>query len=46
VKNGVPYVTLGQAELAPGQSVTLATTFSNPAKAVIAYTPQLINVKY
>jgi hypothetical protein len=46
VKNGVPYVTLGQAELAPGQTVTLTTTFSNPAKAVIAYTPQLINVKY
>jgi hypothetical protein len=46
VKNGVPYVTLGQSELAPGQTVTLTTTFSNPAKAVIAYTPQLINVKY
>jgi hypothetical protein len=46
VKDGVPYVTLGQAELAPGQTATLTTTFSNPAKAVIAYTPQLINVKY
>jgi hypothetical protein len=46
VKNGVPYITLGQAELAPGQAVTLTTTFSNPAKAAIAYTPQLINVKY
>jgi hypothetical protein len=46
VKNGVPYITLGQAELAPGQAVTLTTTFSNPAKAAIAYTSQLINVKY
>jgi hypothetical protein len=46
VKDGAPYVTLGPGELAPGQTVTLTTTFSNPAKAVIAYTPQLINVKY
>jgi hypothetical protein len=46
VKDGVPYVTLGEAELAPGRTATLTTTFSNPARAVIAYTPQLISVKY
>jgi hypothetical protein len=46
VKDGVPYVTLGDAELAPGQTATLTTTFSNPAKAVIAYTPQLVSAKY
>jgi hypothetical protein len=46
VKDGVPYITLGEAELAPGQTTTVTTTFSNPAKAVIAYTPQLVNVKY
>ena len=46
LKDGVPYVTLGEAELAPGQSATLTTTFSNPSRAVIGYTPQLISAKY
>jgi hypothetical protein len=46
VKDGVPYITLGEAELAPGQVATVTTTFSNPARAAIAYTPQLVNVKY
>jgi hypothetical protein len=45
-KDGVPYITLGGAELAPGQSATVTTTFSNPARVAIGYTPQLINVKY
>ena len=46
VKDGVPYITLGEAELAPGQTATVTTTFSNPAKAVIAYTPQLFKANY
>jgi hypothetical protein len=33
------------ASLAPGQSVTLTTTFSNPNKAGIAYTPALFSIK-
>jgi hypothetical protein len=46
LKDGVPYITLSDAELAPGQTAKVSTTFSNPAKAVIAYAPKLINVKY
>ena len=46
VKNGVPYITLPVAELAPGQSVSLTTTFSNPSKAAITYSRHLIRVKY
>ncbi|SFV11160.1 putative Ig domain-containing protein [Pseudoduganella namucuonensis] len=46
VKDGVPYITLPVAELAPGQSATVTTTFSNPAKAAINYTRKLISVKY
>jgi len=46
LKDGVPYVTLGEAELAPGHGATLTTTFSNPSRAVIGYTPQLISAKY
>ena len=40
--NGAPYVTLPDA-LAPGASVTLTTTFSNPAKKAIGYTPKLFS---
>jgi hypothetical protein len=46
VKDGVPYITLPMLDLAPGQSVTLTTTFSNPAKAAIGYTRKLLSVKY
>jgi hypothetical protein len=46
VKDGVPYVTLNEAELAPGQTATVTTTFSNPAKAAIAYAPQLFKAQY
>ena len=44
VQNGVPYVALPSA-LAPGQSVTLTTTFSNPSKTGIGYAPLLFSVK-
>jgi hypothetical protein len=45
VKDGVPYIALPDASLAPGQSVTLTTTFSNPNKVGIAYTPALFSIK-
>jgi hypothetical protein len=45
VKDGVPYMALPVAGLAPGQSVTLTTTFSNPNKAGIAYTPALVSIQ-
>jgi hypothetical protein len=37
---GAPYVTLG-ASLAPGASVSVPLTFTNPDRAVIGYTPAL-----
>ena len=40
--NGAPYLTL-PAGLAPGASVTLTTTFSNPSKSAIGYTPKLLS---
>ncbi|CAN7168420.1 putative Ig domain-containing protein [Pseudoduganella sp. LjRoot289] len=46
IKDGVPYVTLPVAELAPGQTAIVTTTFSNPAKAAINYVRKLISVKY
>lgn len=45
-KDGVPYITLQNAELSPGQTVTVNTTFTNPAKTAISYSPKLIRVKY
>ena len=45
IKDGVPYMTLPVASLAPGQSVTLTTTFSNPNKVGIAYTPALFSIQ-
>jgi hypothetical protein len=45
VKDGVPYIALPDASLAAGQSVTLTTTFSNPNKVGIAYTPTLFSIK-
>jgi hypothetical protein len=44
-KAGVPYITLPAADLAPGQSVTLTTTFSNPSTVSIGYTPMLISIQ-
>ncbi|RZT06203.1 Alginate lyase [Duganella sp. CF402] len=46
VKDGVPYITLPAADLAPGQSVTLTTTFSNPSKLAISYGRKLLSAKY
>jgi predicted extracellular nuclease len=39
--NGAPYLTLPGASLAAGASVTVTTTFTNPNKASILYTPKL-----
>ncbi|TFW36022.1 ExeM/NucH family extracellular endonuclease [Massilia horti] len=39
--NGAPYITLQNASLAPGASVSVTTTFSNPSKVSIVYTPKL-----
>jgi hypothetical protein len=44
-RDGVPYMALPVTSLAPGQSVTLTTTFSNPNKVGIAYTPALFSIK-
>ncbi len=45
-RDGSPYITLPSLDLAPGQSVTVATTFSNPSKSSISYTSKLISAKY
>ena len=45
VKDGVPYMALPVTSLAAGQSVTLTTTFSNPNKVGIAYTPALFGIQ-
>jgi uncharacterized protein len=39
--NGAPYLTLPNTSLAPGATVTVTTTFSNPSKATVTYTPKL-----
>lgn len=46
IKDGAPYITLPATDLAPGQSVTVTTTFSNPSKAAISYGRKLISAKY
>jgi predicted extracellular nuclease len=40
-KDGAPYMTLSSASVAPGESVSVNVTFSNPNKLVISYTPKL-----
>ena len=36
-KDGAPYITAADANLAPGATATVNVTFSNPAKAAISY---------
>ena len=38
---GAPYITVNNASLAPGQQVTITTTFSNPSKGGIGYTSKI-----
>jgi predicted extracellular nuclease len=42
-QGGAPYITLPVSSLAPGASVTVTTTFSNPNKSTIGYKPVLIS---
>jgi predicted extracellular nuclease len=42
-QGGAPYVTLASGSIAPGATVTVAVTFTNPSKALIAYTAKLIS---
>ena len=40
-KDGAPYITLPAESLAPGASLTVGTTFTNPSKTTIVYSPKL-----
>jgi predicted extracellular nuclease len=40
-RDGAPYVTLPDASIAAGASVTVSVSFSNPNKVAISYTPKL-----
>jgi len=40
---GAPYLTLSQATIAPGATVTVPTAFTNGAKRNFTYTPQLVS---
>lgn len=40
---GAPYLTLPQVTIAPGATVTVATSFTNSAKRNFIYTPQLVS---
>ncbi|MFC0250863.1 ExeM/NucH family extracellular endonuclease [Massilia consociata] len=41
--NGAPYLTLPETTIAPGATVTVTATFSNPSKKAIGYTPKLLS---
>jgi len=43
LQGGAPYLTLPAAGLAPGATVSVSTSFTNPAKRTINYTPQLVS---
>jgi hypothetical protein len=42
-QGGAPYLTLAAGSLAPGASVSVTTTFTNPSKTSIGYTPKLFS---
>ncbi|MDB5793333.1 MAG: endonuclease/exonuclease/phosphatase [Massilia sp.] len=42
-QGGAPYLTLPASSLAAGASVTVTTTFTNPSKTSIGYTPKLFS---
>jgi hypothetical protein len=44
--NGVPYITLPVNQIAPGATVTVTTTFGNPSRGTIAYTPKLQGITF
>ena len=43
VVEGAPYITLANTTLAPGASVTVTTTFTNPSKVSIGYNAKLLS---
>jgi glucuronoarabinoxylan endo-1,4-beta-xylanase len=44
--NGAPYLNLPVAEIGPGATVTVTTSFANPSMANIAYTPKVYSVTF
>jgi O-glycosyl hydrolase len=44
--NGAPYLNLPVAEIAPGATVTVSTSFANPSMANISYTPRVFSVSF
>ncbi|MFL6674979.1 MAG: hypothetical protein ACJ8LG_17005, partial [Massilia sp.] len=42
-QNGSPYITLPSASIGAGATVSVTTTFTNPSKASIGYTPTLFS---
>lgn len=44
--DGAPWIALPVNQLAPGATVTLTTTFGNPSKGAIAYTPKLLGITF
>jgi glucuronoarabinoxylan endo-1,4-beta-xylanase len=44
--NGAPYLDLPVAEIAPGATVTVGTSFANPSMTNIVYTPKVYGVTY
>jgi predicted extracellular nuclease len=42
-QGGSPYITLPEASIAPGATVKVTTTFANPSKLSIVYTPKLFS---
>jgi len=43
MRGGAPFVTLPQGSIAPGATVTISTTFSNPGKLTFTPAPQLVS---
>jgi len=41
--DGVPYITISSGNLAPGAQLTVTTSFSNPSKTSITFTPKLFS---
>jgi polygalacturonase len=45
MQNGAPTITLPTSSLPPGESVTVTTSFQNPNRLLISYTPKLLDGK-
>ena len=41
-QGGYPYMTANGGTIAPGATITVSITFSNPNKVVVGYTPKII----